>query len=965
MILFDLIIGMLFVSGISMAALGLDGRRFVGRIPAAPPYVLLMFSAAAWAVLYALDLLTASLPLRVFYHDLRFLFLPFFSVLELWLIIAYLNKTEWLRRDLAAAVLAVPVLAAVLALTSPYHTLFRYGFWIDSSGPVTILQYSESPFFVFYSLYSLILVVLAILILIAGTRKRGTLWEMQTVLLLLALATPTAINYAFQAGLTPIPGVNMAPALLWVPAILFTIALFRYRFLDIAPVARSRLIETMSTPMLVLDTGGRIVDLNPAAASLFSLPPATAPGKSIEKVVPDWQEFLALCRAGGKQERDITIPHDSGRRLYTVSTEPLLAGDGKPEASIIFLQDITERKNAEQALRDSEARLQSILHGSPVLQFVIDRNHRVISWNRAIEEYSGIKSSDIIGTDQQWRPFYPARRPVLADILVEGNPELLDRWYAGKIRKSRYVEGAYEAMDFFPAMGTSGIWLEFTAAPVRDAQGTIIGAVETLEDITERRKAEDALRESEEKFREIFNNASDAFHLHEIDENGNPGKFIDLNDVACRMLQYSRDEFMRHTPLDFATDYHSRHLEEILKELRTTGHVMFETGHRRRDGVIIPVEVHAHIIELRGKRVTFSVVRDITERKAAAQALRESEENYRNIIENMQDTFYRTDLAGKLTMLSPSAVRLAGYPSVEYLIGRDISVMYANPEDREKLLEILRQKGSVDGYPVTLMLRDGTPIYVTISSHLYRDARGVVQGVEGIIHDVTDLKRAEAALRMANRKMNLLTSITRHNIRNQVFALKGYFELMGGILDNPSKLAEYLEREVKIADSIERQITFTKDYEDMGVNAPVWQNVNECVSRAVAGFPRRDVRINMDLNDLEVYADPLLEKVFYNLIDNTLRYGGEKLTAMNLSFRAEGISLVLIFEDDGDGVAFTDKPRLFEKGFGRNTGLGLFLSREILSITGITIAETGVPGKGARFEMMVPAGGFRFAKPVT
>ena len=115
---------------------------YIGRVPAATPYVLLMFCAAAWAVLYALDLLTPSLPLRIFYHNLRFLFLPFFSVLELWLVLAYVKKTEWLRRDWAALVLIIPVIASILALTSPYHTLFRYNFSISTAGPVPVLQYT-------------------------------------------------------------------------------------------------------------------------------------------------------------------------------------------------------------------------------------------------------------------------------------------------------------------------------------------------------------------------------------------------------------------------------------------------------------------------------------------------------------------------------------------------------------------------------------------------------------------------------------------------------------------------------------------------------------------------------------------------------------------------------------------------------------------------------------------------------
>ena len=515
-VIFDVIIGMLLISGISMACVGWYGRRFADRIPAAVPYTLLMLSAAAWAVLYALELTGGSLPFRVFFHNLRFLILPFIPVLELWLVIAFVKKTEWLRKDWAAAVLVIPVAAAVLAITSPYHTWFRYNFSIDTSGPVAILQYSEGPFYSLYFVYSFILLVIAIIILILESRKRGTFWENQTILLLLALAFPTVVNYLFFFGITPVPGINMTPALLWMAAILYTVALFRYRFLDIIPVARSRLIETMGTPMLVLDTGGRIIDLNPAACTLFSITPSVAVGKLVNEISPDWPDFLSLCQSGNVSHADLTRTREEGMHFYTGSIEMIRTPSGEPEARLVLLQEVTDQKQAEEALAESEARLQSILHGSPVLQLVIDRNHRVISWNRALEEYSGIRAAEIIGTDQHWRAFYSHKRPVLADLLIDGNTDGLFKLYAGNVQTSQYIEGAFEATDFFPHMGAHGTWLSFTAAPVQDKAGTIIGAVETLEDITDRKRAgeqrEHLIHELEQKNAELDRFASTVAH---------------------------------------------------------------------------------------------------------------------------------------------------------------------------------------------------------------------------------------------------------------------------------------------------------------------------------------------------------------------------------------------------------------------------------------------------------------------
>jgi signal transduction histidine kinase len=128
----------------------------------------------------------------------------------------------------------------------------------------------------------------------------------------------------------------------------------------------------------------------------------------------------------------------------------------------------------------------------------------------------------------------------------------------------------------------------------------------------------------------------------------------------------------------------------------------------------------------------------------------------------------------------------------------------------------------------------------------------------------------------------------------------------------------------------------------------------------MVALPLRAVHIEPDPADPEVYADPLFEKVFYNLIDNALRYGGDQMKTIRVSSQESDTSLTIVCEDDGVGITDEDKKKLFRKGFGKHTGLGLFLSREILAITGITITENGVPGKGARFEMTVPKGGYRF-----
>ena len=151
------------------------------------------------------------------------------------------------------------------------------------------------------------------------------------------------------------------------------------------------------------------------------------------------------------------------------------------------------RKWAEQELRESERRLSSILQGSPIPTFVLGRDHRVLYWNRAVEVLSRIKATDVVGTANHWKAFYTTERPCMADLLVDESPEEIPKWYRSQYVQSKLIDEAYLGTDYFPALGEKGTWLRFTAAVIRDSGGKLIGAVETLEDITELKRAEEEL----------------------------------------------------------------------------------------------------------------------------------------------------------------------------------------------------------------------------------------------------------------------------------------------------------------------------------------------------------------------------------------------------------------------------------------------------------------------------------------
>jgi signal transduction histidine kinase len=218
-------------------------------------------------------------------------------------------------------------------------------------------------------------------------------------------------------------------------------------------------------------------------------------------------------------------------------------------------------------------------------------------------------------------------------------------------------------------------------------------------------------------------------------------------------------------------------------------------------------------------------------------------------------------------------------------------------------------------------------------------------------HSTQECKSIENALETANTKLLLLNSITRQDVLNELTEISGE-------LDRTEQRPLITKVKATI-NRIRRQIKFIKEYQDIGVNKPEWQNVADTITRARVGVDLGKVALDIDVRNVEIYADRLLEKVMYYMIDNALQHGGEKLTRIRFYDRMAENDFVLICEDDGVGIPFDKKGLLFPKEYGHHTGYGLMLVKETLGVTGISIKEVGVLGKGAKFEIRIPKGAYR------
>ncbi|WP_321508000.1 histidine kinase N-terminal 7TM domain-containing protein [uncultured Methanoregula sp.] len=324
------------------------------------------------------------------------------------------------------------------------------------------------------------------------------------------------------------------------------------------------------------------------------------------------------------------------------------------------------------------------------------------------------------------------------------------------------------------------------------------------------------------------------------------------------------------------------------------------------------------------------------------------------ILENMSDGIIVVDTENRIINLNSPAARFLDLP-FEKALGTILTDVLSCPAPRlpisnnvhapvEEIHDIERE---LDGKKEYFELR-----YVPL-----RTRSNEIKGRVILVRNITNQNQTEMALAAAREKLNLLSSFTRHDILNQVTALLLNIEIAQEEKSDPA-IREWLKKQEIAVLNIQHQIEFARDYESLGVSPPQWININRTYDSLRPIMASHGISLEIMQDEIEVFGDPLIERVSFNLIDNSIQHGAH-VTKIRVSHEETKDGLTLIHEDNGIGIPDSDKERIFQRGIGRDNGLGLFLIWEILAITGITIRECGVPEKGARFEVHIPQGQYR------
>ncbi len=483
----------------------------------------------------------------------------------------------------------------------------------------------------------------------------------------------------------------------------------------------------------------------------------------------------------------------------------------------------------------------------------------------------------------------------------------------------------------------------------------------------QKRRAADKLRQSEEAYRHVLESSPALIcrlspEGRTIFVSGIVGEYTkytpsDLKDRNWWDLFYPED--LRPQVDKLYADYFDkgldvRNFEMHLRDRDGGQHTLLWNSSNKWD------EATGKLLEINGAAL------DATRRVKVQESLRRSEEFNRVVLNSIDANIAVLDGRGDIVTTNDSWKRFreanGGQPPREGVRRNYLKVCEQAAKDgvaeAGEVLDGLKQvlAGKINGFSLEYPCHspDRKRWFLVDVSPLSHGAEGAV-----VAHiDITARKQTEDALVQTNRKLNLLSGITRHDIVNQLMVLQANLET-ALVNAGSGRSVDSLGRAMDAVGYVLRCLEFSREYQALGERSPEWINAQTLCEEAASQARADGVSVNVTLRGLELFADPMLEKVFHNLLANAVRHG-EKVTTVDIWWEPRGERIAVLCEDDGIGVPWTRKEQIFERGCSTSGGgFGLYLAKEVLSITDISISETGVPGQGARFEIVVPSGAFR------
>lgn len=490
----------------------------------------------------------------------------------------------------------------------------------------------------------------------------------------------------------------------------------------------------------------------------------------------------------------------------------------------------------------------------------------------------------------------------------------------------------------------------------RDEKGNFLRTEGIIRDVTERKQAEKRLMESEEKYRTLFNEAMDAIFVADAET----GMILDCNQAAMELVGRTKSELIGkhqrilHPETESKNKRFSNTFQQHTREKQ--GQVL-ETQVITKNEEIKEVAIKGNIVELKGRKVLQGIFRDISEQKKAERTTLENQQNFKALFEGNPEAAVHVGPDFCILDVNPRFEMLFGY-KLDEIKGRNINdvVVPTDKIDEAQMLDCRAKHDKHVSQDTVRRKKDGSLVPVLVSSAPI-NVEGRFLGYVAVYKDISELKNTEKKLEIMNEKLRVTGGLTRHDVRNKystvtgnVYLLKKRFPDDSDVLDKLGDIENAIQQTIRIFD-------LAKVYEMLGVEELSYIGVAKTLDEAVSLFSGSiDVKVLNECHGLTVLADSLLRQLFYNLIDNSLKYG-KKVSTIRVYYEKAGQDrLTLLYEDDGVGIPIGDKSKLFKQGYstGGSTGYGLFMIKKMMEVYGWTIQETGMPDKGAQFTIKMP-----------
>lgn len=662
------------------------------------------------------------------------------------------------------------------------------------------------------------------------------------------------------------------------------------------------------------------------------------------------------------ENRSYAVPETGRAGFFEGYYSPLRNEDGQVFGGLAIIRDITERKQAEKLANEAHRRLSLHIENTPLAVIEWDEDFRVSRWSPSAECVFGWKAEEVLGKRvDEWKFVHAEDSEAVSEVTYRQR-QGLERH--GVSRNRNYTK-----------QGTV-LHCEWYNSVLYDGSGTLISVLSLVLDVTVRKRIEEAMRESEEQYRLLFQSNPHAMWVYDVETL----RFLAVNNAAVEQYGYSREEFLSMTLAQIRPPEDVEKLRDVLAR-RSPGFARArEWRHRKKNGAIITVEITAHQMDFSGRRAEVVMAIDITERKLAEQALVESEDRYRDLVDNSHELMCTHDLEGRILSVNPWAARVLGY-SQAALIGLHIRDGLV-PEYRDGFddyLRAIKENGFARG-----IMRVKTATGETRFWEYYNTLR--VQGVQtpivrGMAHDITERRQALAREKdarleaeSANRLKDEFLSTLSHELRTPLTAIIGWTELLidGHLdIDRQPKALETIARNARfqaqlIDDLLEvsRIITgkLPLDFSPCELQ-PVIEAALESI-RPTAQAKAVRLELVLEAAGALIYGDvDRLRQVVWNLLSNAVKFTPRN-GSVQVKLHCTNSHALIAVSDSGEGIKRDFLPRVFDRfsqadGSSTRThgglGLGLAIVRHLVEIHGGTVhAESPGEGLGATFIVSLP-----------